>query len=168
MIERLAIHQQINASRPLLRSICAAVVLVASCAPAFAQTACPSGYRVMSRHFDAELRKTWELRQDCAHPAWPSHSVVVQNEPLLAGNNSSLPLATVAIVQPILVRAGEPVHLWSQDASSRIEIGGIAEQSARLGERINVRITYQSDDSGIAIQHIAGIVRGANDVEIAP
>jgi len=67
----------------------------------------------------------------------------------------------------VLVRAGESVRVWSQDAASRIEITGIAEQSARLGERINVRLTRRTEDSGLSIQHIAGIVRSANEVEIA-
>ena len=157
-----------NLKSKLLTVLCAAAIVTA-CISTFAQTSCPSGYRVISHHYDAELRKTWELRQDCAHPAWPAHSVaVVSNTPaLLAGNSISLPLATVSSIQPILVRAGEPVRLWSQDSTSRIEITGIAEQSARSGERINVRITRQSDDSGLTIQHIAGIVRAAGDVEIA-
>lgn len=156
-----------NCKSKLLRALCAAVIITA-CISTYAQTACPSGYRIIARRYDAELRKTWELRQDCTHPAWPAHSVAVASSAaLLAGNSVSLPLAAVSNIQPVLVRAGEPVRLWSQDASSRIEIIGIAEQSAHAGERVNVRITHQSDNSGLTIQHIAGIVRGANDVEIA-
>ncbi|HEY5056788.1 MAG TPA: flagella basal body P-ring formation protein FlgA [Acidobacteriaceae bacterium] len=137
---------------------------------AIAQSACPAGYRVLSRRYDAELRTMWELRQDCAHPAWPACSVAIANSALLAGNSTSLPLAAVSTIPaaaPILVRAGEPVRLWSQDAASRIEIAGIAEQSAHLGEQINVRITHQTEDNGLAIQHIAGIVRAAANVEMA-
>jgi hypothetical protein len=141
--------------------------LALASAAAFAQTACPTGYRILSRHYDAALQKTWELRQDCLHPDWPAHSVAVTNTALLTGNAVSLQLATVANIQPLLVRAGEPVRLWSQDRSARIEVTGIAEQSAHLGERINVRITHQSDDNGLTIQHISGIVRGTDSVEIA-
>ena len=138
-------------------------------AATFAQNrVCPSGYRVIARRYDAELLKTWELRQDCLHPDWPAHSVAVSsNTALLTANLTPLSLATTFPAQPLLVRAGEPVRLWSQDASSHIEITGIAEQGARLGERINVRLTHKTDESGIIIQHIAGIVRGADDVEIA-
>jgi len=135
-----------------------------------AQSTCPAGYHVLSRHYDAELRRTWELRQDCAHPDWPAHAVAITNSALHAGNSTSSSLvavSTVPAVQPILVRAGEPVHLWLQDAASRIEITGIAEQSAHLGERINVRITRQTEDTGLAIQHIAGVVRASANVEIA-
>ncbi len=151
-------------SLPLL-----AIAISSGCAPPVAQTACSSGYRVVSRRYDAALRKTWEQRQDCAHPAWPARSIAVDpNSPaLLAGNSASLPLAAVTNIQPVLVRAGEAVRLWSEDPSSRIEITGIAEQSARLGERVNIRIERQSGEAGITVQHIAGVVRGPNSVEIA-
>lgn len=150
-----------------IRVLCAAGIL-ASCAAGIAQNAaCPSGYRVVARRYDAELRKTWEFRQDCGHPEWPAYSVAVSNAALLTGNLTSLPQAHASNIEPLLVRAGERVRLWSQDASSRIEITGIAEQSARAGERINVRVAHQTDDSGLAIQHIAGIVRASGNVEIA-
>ena len=144
--------------------------VAASSIGAFAQSACPAGYRVLSRHYDAQLSKAWELRQNCAHPAWPAHAVEVSTSALLAGNSRSLPLAAVITIpsaQLLLVRAGESVRLWSQDAASRIEITGTAEQSAHLGERINVRITRQNEDAGLVVQHIAGIVRAVANVEIA-
>lgn len=143
-----------------------AVGVLAACAAAYAQPACPAGYRVLARRYDTLLQKTWELRQDCLHPGWPAHSIAVTNAALLAGNTVSLPLAALSNVQPLLVHAGEPVRLWSQDTAARIEITGIAEQSARLGEHLNVRITHQSDENGLTIQHIAGIVRASDNVEI--
>jgi hypothetical protein len=149
----------------LLQSL-SAIGIVAAATLAAAQSACPSGYRVIAHHYDAELRKIWELQQNCLHPDWPAHSAVSSNTAPVSAKLTSLQLATVSIVQPVLVHAGEPVHLWSQDASSRIEITGIAEQSARLGDRINVRITHQTE-SGVNIQHIAGTVRATDDVEIA-
>ncbi len=154
---------RINPNSRLFPFVCAAAMPIA-CASILAQTPC-TGYRVIARHYDAELRKTWELRQDCLHPDWPAHSVAVSsNTALLTANLTPLSLATTF---PLLVRAGEPVRLWSQDANSRIEITGIAEQPAKFGERINVRLTHQTGESGIIIQHVAGIVRGADDVEIA-
>ena len=144
--------------------------VAASSIGAFAQSACPAGYRVLSRHYDAQLSKTWELRQNCAHPAWPAHAVAIPNSILLTVSTTSSPLvavSTIPNVPSILVRAGESVRLWSQDAASRIEITGTAEQSAHLGERINVRITRQNEDAGLVVQHIAGIVRAVANVEIA-
>jgi flagella basal body P-ring formation protein FlgA len=69
-------------------------------------------------------------------------------------------------VQPLLVRAGDPVKLWMQDATVRIELRGVAEQSARNGERVVVRISHQTEEAGLTIQRIAGLVRGAGDVEM--
>ncbi|HWH56669.1 MAG TPA: hypothetical protein VN682_03505 [Terriglobales bacterium] len=158
---------RINPKSRLFPTIVCAAAMPIGCAAILAQTPC-AGYRVVARHYDAELRKTWELRQDCLHPGWPAHSVAVSsNTALLTANLTPLSAPNTFPVHPLLVRAGEPVRLWSQDANSRIEITGIAEQSARFGERINVRLTHQTDESGIIIQHIAGIVRGEDDVEIA-
>jgi hypothetical protein len=154
--------------RTVLLKMLSAMAILATCAVTLAQpAACPAGYRVLSRHYDSELRKIWELRQDCAHPTWPAFSAAVANSALLAGNSTSLPLATVINVQPLLVHAGENVRLWSQDTSARIEINGVAEQSAHLGEHINVRITHQTDENGLTIQHIAGVVRAADSVEMS-
>src|SRR5665213_2684220 len=75
---------------------------------AIAQSACPAGYRVLSRRYDAELRTMWELRQDCAHPAWPACSVAIANSALLAGNSTSLPLAAVSTI---------PCLLYTSDAA---------------------------------------------------
>jgi hypothetical protein len=131
--------------------------------------ACSTGeYRVVARHWDTELKQAWELRQDCAHPQWPAHSVAIASTSADLYAHSAAPILPVAIpeLEPLLVRAGEPVRLWSQDANVRIEITGVAEQSARRGERINIRIARQSIDSGLNVQHIAGIVRGAGQVEM--
>jgi hypothetical protein len=53
-----------------------------------------------------------------------------------------------------------------QDATVRIELAGVAEQSARGGERVVVRIEQQTEDAGLTVQRIAGVVRGAGDVEM--
>jgi flagella basal body P-ring formation protein FlgA len=68
--------------------------------------------------------------------------------------------------QPLLVRAGDAVRLWSQGGRVRIEMSGVAEQSARSGERVVVRVTRQTDDAGLTVERIAGTVRGAGDVEM--
>ena len=48
----------------------------------------------------------------------------------------------------------------------RIEMSGVVEQSARAGERVVVRVTRQTDDGGLTVDRIGGIVRGAGDVEM--
>jgi flagella basal body P-ring formation protein FlgA len=133
----------------------------------------------------------WELRQACAHPEWPARLVALG--PAAAGSAvaavipagtartirvaqaitrqtvqpQSSPIKTpIAPVQPLLVRAGDRVRLWMQDATVHIEMSGVAEQSARGGERVVVRIVQQTEDAGLAVQRIAGVVRGAGDVEM--
>jgi hypothetical protein len=45
-------------------------------------------------------------------------------------------------------------------------MSGVVEQSARGGERVVVQIARQSEDSGMTVERIGGIVRGAGDVEM--
>jgi flagella basal body P-ring formation protein FlgA len=72
----------------------------------------------------------------------------------------------IKIVQPLLVHAGDRVRLWSQNDTVRIEMSGVVEQSARSGDRVMVQVTRQSDDAGLTVERIAGIVCGSGDVEI--
>ena len=153
-----------------VRAILLGCAVFAGCGPAFAQTdaACDAdGYRVIARRWDAVLKISYELRQDCAHPERPARSFAVGSA-LDTASRSVLtgPNIAAAASQPLLVHAGEQVNLWMQDESVRIEMSGVAEQSARSGERVTVRITRQTDDAGLAVQRIAGIVRGSGDVEM--
>ena len=147
------------------------------------------GYRVTARQWDAVLGRGWELRQSCAHPEWPARAVAVGagSLPVLAVRTiaaaqvaagvaragqavqispASPTAQAVQVAQPLLVRAGEEVRLWSQGERVRIEMSGVAEQSARNGERVVVRVTRQTDDAGLTVERIAGTVRGAGDVEM--
>lgn len=135
--------------------------------PAFAQgrPECGvRGYRVIASRWDSVLRGNWELRQDCAHPEWPARLVVAAMGPLMQRGVVS-PARAAQIVQPLLVHAGDTVKLWEQDAMVRIEMSGVVEQSARTGERVVVRVTRQSDESGLTVERIGGVVRGVGVVE---
>jgi hypothetical protein len=141
--------------------------VLAWCAPAEAQAECgASGYRVIALRWDGVLRRGWELRQDCAHPEWPARLIAAAALGSSPTGGASRSAVTAATVQPLLVRAGDLVTLWEQDATVRIERSGIAEQSARAGERVVVRITRRSDDAGLTVDRIGGIVRGAGNVEV--
>ncbi len=139
---------------------------LAWCVPAQAQAAAgcgAKGYRVIASEWDAVLRRSWELRQDCIHPDWPAR---------LAAGSESQQDRNAWIQQappsprPLAVHAGEPVRLWMQDGMVRIEMSGVTEQSARVGERVLVRVTRQSDEAGLTVERIGGVVRGAGDVEM--
>jgi hypothetical protein len=154
-----SIHREI--ARALYAAVLACAALPAS-RPCEAQTECSArGYRVVARRWDAILKMNWELRQDCAHPEWPARLAAAGPTPSLANNE-----AASQVIHPLLVRAGEPVRLWMQDDRVRIEMNGIAEQSASAGQRIVIRVMRQSDDAALTVERITGIVRGAGNVEM--
>jgi Chaperone for flagella basal body P-ring formation len=146
------------------------------------------GYRVVARRWDALLARGWEVRRDCAHPEWPARTVAVSGMTRLSevgvgaqaeadrarglrtllretGLGETMLSGTVPD-RPVLVRAGERVRLWSRGAVVRIEMSGVAESPAHEGERVVVRVTRETEDAGLAMQEIAGVVRGAGDVEM--
>jgi len=145
--------------------------LLYSGAAATAQTpaACGiDGYRAIARRWDAVLGTGWELRQNCAHPEWPARSIAVNSVAVNPAQYTGLveSSAPPKYARPLLVRAGDTVRLWLQDEKVRIEMTGVAEQSARDGEPVVVRVTHQSDDAGLTVERIAGIVRAPGDVEM--
>ena len=153
-----------------LRAIVMACAVVLSCGSAFAQDAavCGNGYRVIAHRWDPVLRMGWEMRQDCAHPDWPARLASVASiaaGPVAVGR-LVMPIDQAPAVEPLLVRAGDQVRLWLVDGPVRIEMSGVAEQSARNGTHVIVQITRQSDDAGLTVRRIPGIVRGAGDVEM--
>jgi len=159
-------------------------------AAAQAQAACGAdGTRAIARRWDAVLGVGWELRQDCAHPEWPARLLAlgpatrvpaaaavtlagavrmiqvaqtVQPQPV----QPQIVPAQIVPAKPLLVHAGDSVRLWMQDKTVQIELTGIAEQSAHSDERVVVRIVQQTEDAGQTVQRIAGVVRGAGDVEM--
>jgi flagella basal body P-ring formation protein FlgA len=78
------------------------------------------------------------------------------------------PNAAAQIAAPLLVHAGDRVRLWSQDERVRIEISGVVEQSARVGDRVMVQVTRRNEETGMSVERISGIVRAAGDVEMQP
>jgi hypothetical protein len=150
----------------LLPGMLAAFGVLAGYGPAIGQTRseCGSdGYRTLSRTWDPVLKRDWDLRQDCTHPDWPARLTLANS----AMHRSPVSAAEFAsAVTPLLVHAGDPVRLWMQDRSVRIEMAGVAEQSARSGERVTIRVTQQTEDVGMSVQRIPGIVRGQGDVEM--
>jgi hypothetical protein len=126
------------------------------------------GYRVVARQWDAVLGRSWELRQACAHPEWPARLAAMSSAGagLTARDGLAGTKEVAQIVPPLLVHAGDRVRLWMQDERVRIEMSGVVEQSARGGERVVVQIARQSEDAGMTVERISGVVRGAGDVEM--
>jgi hypothetical protein len=120
-----------------------------------------AGYRVVTQRWDVQLQKMWELRQDCSHPAWPARVIALN-----ITHTNGAAASVIPRVPQQLVHAGDRVRLWMQDAHARIEMSGVAGQSAVAGEHIMVRILQQFQGDGFAVQLVPGIVRGPDDVEM--
>ncbi len=157
--------------RKALYGVVIGCTLSGACGAARAQptTTCGvDGYRVIGKRWDAVLRMDLETRQICAHPEWPARMVAMGS----AASDRTTDIAAPklngprAVVEPLMVTAGSPVRLWMQDDVVRIEMSGVVERSARKGEHVMVQVTHQSDETGLTVERIAGVVRGAGEVEM--
>ncbi len=138
----------------------ATAALLALSAPGFAAGSCEAGQRVVR---DAELARSWRVVADCGHPEWPARMVAVAD-----GSASSARVREVraAAVLPALVRAGETVRVWRQDAMVRLETSGVAESSSALGKSVKVRLVRRDSGGQVMEQHVFGVVDGAGSVEM--
>jgi hypothetical protein len=126
------------------------------------------GYRVTGIQSDPVLGKIWVMISNCGHREWPaialqatgitSPKIPIEGKHLLIENVRQTPV----------IRAGDIVKLWRQDDLLRIEVAGVSEGNAGLGQIVLVRLLRaNSDDQSIAEQ-FSGIVRGPSNVEILP
>lgn len=126
-----------------------------------------NGYRVTSVRWDPVLRESWATIVRCGHPEWPGFSLRVDEAnraPSKLGGNSGRETSSAVPV----VRAGDVVQLWRQEDLLRIEVGGVAEQSGRLGETIRVRLLPRNGNNQSMEEQLSGVVRGRFDVEMQP
>ena len=152
-------------------SNCPGTAAAQSAVATAAQAVCGAiGYRVVLQWWDPVLQRNWELRQDCAHPTWPPRSfpTTATSAAITKGNPPAIGSEAAPNVMPLLMHAGDRVHLWMQNEMVRIEMSGVVEQSAHSGERVIVQVTRQNVEAGLSVERIAGIVRGYEDVEIEP
>ena len=121
-----------------------------------------SGKQVVARRWDVVLGHEWEMVRDCRHPEWPARAQSVKGL-IGATVNTAAPAK-----DPVIVHAGETVKLWQQAAFVRMEMSGVAEQAARCGERIEVRVTRRNEDGSTSTTSFSGTVRATGDVEMEP
>ena len=99
------------------------------------------------------------------HPA----SVSISEAPLsssVAVTGSTSPNAMAPIApDPLLVRAGDRVHLWSASTNVRLEIEAIALDYGHAGQVIHLR-RLGNDRAQTAM--LAGLVDGADSAELLP
>ncbi|WP_263365857.1 flagella basal body P-ring formation protein FlgA [Edaphobacter bradus] len=113
--------------------------------------------------WDPILHQQWRTTTDCEHPERPAQSRLIASSWTLARTNPTANLASKPTA-PLVVRAGERVHLWGQEANVRMEITGIAEESGAIGSFVHVRLTQPT--AGVSEQQLRGIVRGPSNVEM--
>ena len=139
--------------------------LLDACPEAYSQNACSGGGKQsVGRRWDAVLGRSWEMVRDCSHPDWPGRVGAISTVLRVAPNKDVSEV--VVSPTPILMHAGDNVTLLQQSDMVRILISGVVERSARMGERVTVRVTRAGDGGGLTVERIAGIVRGSTEVEM--
>ena len=127
-----------------------------------------SGYRITGMQSDPVLGQRWVMISSCNHPEWPAVALQAtetssQNPPL--GGKHSL---IESMRQTPVIRAGDIVRLWKQEDLLRIEVAGVSEESAGLGQTVRVRLLRGNTDDQSIPEQFSGVVRGPSNVEILP
>jgi hypothetical protein len=141
----------------------------------FARTEAPSlaesksgGYRVTGTHWDPILQQKWATLASCGHPEWPRLSLRIdETSTKTASRGLTAEIRDEHVVDALVVRAGDIVHLWRQEDQLRLEVMGVAEESGVLGKVIRVRLLHRSA-SEQSMEEFTGIIRGPADVEMQP
>jgi hypothetical protein len=110
------------------------------------------------------LRRQWAIISSCEHPEFPSLTLPVSERATEHKDGAMTPFS--------IVHAGDVVLVWSQEAFVRIEMTGVAEGNAALGDRIRIHLlrpsTVSAEGANFAqnVGPLFGIVRGPHEVEI--
>lgn len=113
---------------------------------------------------DWGLHRAWVVVEDCVHPARPAQlreipwrAAAIDARPIAGeGTQQGEPGAAAALPA---VRAGMRVEVWSQGARAEVHVMGTTLRTARMGERVRVRISM---DGAVRM----GVVRGPAMVEL--
>ena len=140
------------------------------------------GYWLTSSRRDPLSGAVWATVGSCEHPEWPKTVLlasVAEEASLLSpalrhGMASAAELTPPAAAQRVIVmQAGSRVTLLKLSATERMEVSGIVQTSAAVGDRVKVRLLSVSassgpdDQSSWSEQRFAvGVVRSATLVEM--
>lgn len=128
------------------------------------------GYRVTGVRWDPVLNQKWAMIARCDHPEWPELSLRAEEKGAASRPSTARTREedSPAVAAASVVRAGDVVHLWRQEALLRIEVTGVAEESGSVGKSIRVRLLRRTTDDQSIEEQFSGIVRGRADVEMQP
>jgi hypothetical protein len=122
------------------------------------------GYRLEFVRADAFGHRNWASVRSCAHPEWPAVIVAGVVQPHL--NEDKAVVATVHPNNlPLVMIAGRRVQVMLADATTRMQMTGVAQAAGRVGDTVLVRILAPGDSSEQRV--VAGVVRSGDVVEIA-
>jgi hypothetical protein len=127
-----------------------------------------SGYRVTGIQSDPVLGQRWVMISSCSHPAWPAVALQATGTTSLKVPIEGKRFLIEGVRQTPVIRAGDIVRLWRQEDLLRIEVGGVSEDSAGLGQTVRVRLLRGNTDDQSIPEELSGIVRGPSNVEILP
>jgi hypothetical protein len=137
----------------------AAVRAFASGAPV--EDGSEDGYKVVGVRSDPVLAVNWADVRRCGHPEWPGVSVATT----AAGGFVAARAAAVVVRGPLLVRAGEVVQVWRNEANVRFEVSAVSDGGGVV-DRIRLHIVTHEEDGGDSVRYVFGLVRGAGNVEM--
>jgi len=135
-------------------------------AASFGAASVLAGERVIAVMRDCQLQSKWGVVANAVHPEWPVRMVLLSEGTRAVSDVSERRSAKPIAKTPLMVRAGEVVRLWRQDAMTRLEMAGRAEENGQVGRQIRVMILAQAAEGQGAETHVAGIVRGPGNVEM--
>jgi hypothetical protein len=127
-----------------------------------------SGYRVTGIQSDPVLGQRWVMISNCSHPEWPSVALQATGTTSLKMPLEGKHLLIESVRQTSVIRAGDIVRLWRQEKLVRIEVAGVSEESASLGQKVRVRLLRGNTDDQSIPEQFSGVVRGPSNVEILP
>jgi flagella basal body P-ring formation protein FlgA len=104
----------------------------------------------------------------CSHPEWPAVALQATGTASIKVPVEGRLSVIEGVRQAPVIHAGDIVRLWRQEDLLRIEVSGVSEQSASLGQTIRVRLLRRNADDQSIREQFSGIVRGPSDVEMLP
>jgi flagella basal body P-ring formation protein FlgA len=108
------------------------------------------------------------MLNSCSHPEWPAVALqAIGTTSLKVPLERKHPLIK-SVRQTSVIRAGDIVRLWKQEKLLRIEVAGVSEESAGLGQTVRVRLLRGNADDQSIPEQFSGVVRGPSNVEILP
>jgi len=122
------------------------------------------GFRVTALRWDPLLQQQWAIVSSCERPELPSLTLPV---PEKISRHKGVTKTSLSIVH-----SGDVVRVWSQETFVRIEMTGVAEENAALGDRVRIHLlrpptaVFEGADFAANTETLFGVARGAHEVEI--